>query len=102
MKERDGRNYQDLDELLHSRIRLAVVSVLVSVEEIDFTGLRERVGATDGNLATHTRKLEDAGYIEVRKSFVDRKPSTAYRLTETGREKLRQYVAKLEQFLGPL
>ena len=77
----DTDNYQRLDELLHSRIRLAVVSLLVTVEEMDFTLLRDRVGATDGNMNAHLKKLEEAGYIAVKKKFVERKPVTRYRPT---------------------
>ena len=93
-------DYQQLDDVIHSRIRLAVVSVLVSVEEAEFTFLRERVHATDGNLSIHLRKLEEAGYIEVKKGFVGRKPQSTYRLTEAGRKAFEAYVAALEKLIG--
>ena len=94
----DG-NYHLLDELLHSRIRLAVVSILVTVEEIDFTLLRNQVGATDGNMNAHLKKLEQAGYIAVKKKFIERKPVTRYRLTAKGRESFKKYVETLEGFI---
>ncbi len=92
-------NYQSLDELLHSRIRLAIVSILVMVEEIDFPALRDRVGATDGNLNAHLKKLEEAGYIGVKKKFIERKPVTRYRLTVKGRDSFKKYVETLEGFI---
>jgi len=95
----EAGNYQQLDELLHSRIRLAIVSILVTVEEIDFTPLRDRVGATDGNMNAHVKKLEEAGYIAVKKKFVDRRPVTRYRLTAKGRESFKKYVETLEGFI---
>ncbi len=93
-------DYQQLNDVIHSRIRLAVVSVLVSVEEAEFTFLRERVQATDGNLSIHLRKLEEAGYIEVKKAFVGRKPQSTYRLTEAGRKAFEEYVSILEKLVG--
>src|ERR1700754_3890165 len=93
-------NYQQLDDIIHSRIRLAVMSVLVAVEDAEFTFLRERVQATDGNLSIHLRKLEEAGYIEVTKGFVGRKPQSTYRLTESGRKAFETYIATLEKLIG--
>jgi DNA-binding MarR family transcriptional regulator len=98
-KTMEPGNYQSLNEILHSRIRLAIVSVLVTVEEIDFTALRNRVGATDGNMNAHLKKLEEAGYINVKKKFADRKPVTSYRLSARGRESFKKYVAALEGFI---
>lgn len=92
-------DYQQLDDIIHSRIRLAVMSVLVSVEEADFTFLRDKVNATDGNISVHLRKLEDAGYITVSKTFVDRKPATSYRLTAKGRKAFELYIERLESFI---
>lgn len=92
-------DYQQLDEMIHSRIRLAVMSVLASVDEAEFTYLRDRTGATDGNLGAHMRKLEEARYVNATKAFVDRKPVTRYRLTVAGREAFRRYVDRLERLL---
>lgn len=92
-------NYKSIDEVFHSRIRLAIVSILVGVEDADFSTLRKRVGATDGNMNAHLKKLEDAGYVAVKKRFVMRKPVTSYRLTEKGRDHFKRYVSILEGFI---
>jgi DNA-binding MarR family transcriptional regulator len=92
-------DYQQLDDVIHSRIRLATMAILAAVEDAEFTFLRGRVQATDGNLGTHLRKLEDAGYIEVHKTFVDRKPVSRYRLTSLGRRAFKEYVARLDRLL---
>lgn len=93
-------DYQRLDDLIHSRIRLAVVSILAGVEAAEFTYLRDRTGATDGNLGAHMKKLEEAGYVGVDKQFEDRKPVTRYSLTAEGREAFRRYVDRLETMIG--
>lgn len=92
-------DYQNLDDLIHSRIRLAIISVLVAVEEADFNFLKEKVNATDGNLSVHLKKLEDAKYISVKKEFVDRKPKTVYSLTKIGIKAFELYVAQLEKLI---
>lgn len=93
-------DYRQFDPLIHSRIRLAVLAILVSVEDAEFIYLREQVKATDGNLGAHLRKLEDAEYLQVTKRFADRKPVSRYRITRAGREAFRRYVDNLEQLLG--
>lgn len=93
-------DYQRLDDVIHSRIRLAVMSILATVEAAEFTYLRDRTGATDGNLGAHVKKLEDAGYVTADKRFVERKPVTRYSLTAEGREAFRRYVARLEAMLS--
>ena len=92
-------NYQQLDDIIHSRIRLAILSVLIAVDEVDFIFLREKVGATDGNLSTHLRKLEEAEYVQVQKQFVDKKPQTTYRLTLKGHKAFEEYVDRLEKMI---
>jgi DNA-binding MarR family transcriptional regulator len=92
-------DYQQLDDVIHSRIRLAVVAVLAAVDEADFTYLRDQVNATDGNLGAHLGRLEDAGYVTVRKKFVERKPISRYRLTREGRRAFADYVDRLERLL---
>ena len=92
-------DYRHLDPLIHSRIRLSVLAILGSVEDAEFTYLREQVRTTDGNLGAHLRKLEDAGYVHVSRSFVDRKPMSRYRIAEEGRAALRAYVDRLEQLI---
>ncbi|NOZ94676.1 MAG: transcriptional regulator [Acidobacteria bacterium] len=90
-----------LDPLVHAPIRLAVLSVLVVNEEAEFTFLRRLTGATDGNLATHLRRLEDAGYVEAEKRFVGRRPQTLYRMTARGRQAFERYLDELEALLPP-
>ena len=92
-------NYQQLDDIIHSRIRLAILSVLIAIDEADFIFLREKVGATDGNLSTHLRKLEEAEYVAVQKQFVDKKPQTTYKLTDKGRAAFEAYVNRLESMI---
>lgn len=91
---------KELDSLLHSQLRLAIVSLLLSVEEADFSYLKEHTEATSGNLSIQIDKLSAAGYIEVRKEIVGKKPRTSCRLTERGREALAEYVAALKEYLG--
>jgi len=93
--------FKEIDPLLHSRIRLAIMSVLVTVEEVDFNYLKESTGATDGNLSTHIYKLEEANYIEINKQFVDNKPKTMCSMTDKGRDAFRNYVKVLESMLHP-
>jgi DNA-binding PadR family transcriptional regulator len=88
-----------LDPVVHGQLRLAALSILSRLDEADFIFLRDKIGATDGNLATHLNKLAEARYISVHKSFVDRKPHTAYRITERGRNALLQYVSDLRSIL---
>ena len=92
-------DYQRLDDVIHARIRLAVMSILSGVESAEFTYLRDRTGATDGNLGAHLRKLEEAGYVEVEKRFEDRKPVSRYGLTGAGREAFGRYVDRLEAMI---
>lgn len=81
-----------LERLIHARMRLAIVSALAVNSALSFSELKAMLGATDGNLSVHARKLEDAGYIECTKSFRDRTPHTEYRLTEAGRQALDRYL----------
>ena len=79
-------DHNRLDDVIHGRIRLGVVAYLSAVESALFGELRDQVGATDGNLSAHLRKLEDAGYVRADKSFVNRKPQTRLSLTTNGRK----------------
>lgn len=92
-------DYNQLDDIIHSRIRLAIMALLASVERAEFTFLRDQIKATDGNLGTHLKKLEDAGYVSVRKHFVERKPLTDYVLTRKGRNAFSRYLEKLEELI---
>lgn len=93
---------RELDPLLHSQLRLAVVSLLLSVEEADFSYLKDKTQATSGNLSVQIDKLSEAGYIEVRKEIVGKKPRTSCRLTDKGRDALKEYVESLKEYLGKL
>ena len=95
----DNFDYHKLNELIHSRIRLAIISVLIVVDEAEFKFLKEKVKATDGNLSVHLRKLENAGYISVKKQFVGRKPVSSYKLTTEGRKAFEIYVKSLEKMI---
>jgi len=95
----DNFDYHKLNELIHSRIRLAIISVLIVVDEAEFKFLKEKVKATDGNLSVHLRKLENAGYISVKKQFVGRKPVSSYKLTTEGRKSFEIYVKSLEKMI---
>ena len=93
---------RELDPLLHSQLRLAVVSLLLSVEEADFSYLKDKTQATSGNLSVQIDKLSEAGYIEVKKEIVGKKPRTSCRLTDKGRDALKEYVESLKESLGKL
>jgi DNA-binding PadR family transcriptional regulator len=90
----------ELNPVIHGKLRLALLSLLSGVDEAEFTWLRAKTGSTDGNLGAQLMKLEEAGYIAVQKRFVDRKPQSLYRITDSGREALAEYVRALRQLLG--
>lgn len=90
----------ELDRLIHERMRLGIVSALAANDALSFGDLKEILGTTDGNLSVHARKLEDAGYIKVTKGFEDRKPKTEYRLTAKGRKALEGYLQQMESILS--
>lgn len=91
--------FEELDPLLHSQIRLAIISVLISVESAEFTHLLEKTGATRGNLSVQISKLQEAGYIEVRKSFRKNYPLTTCKITTKGVEAFEKYVKALQGYL---
>lgn len=88
-----------LDPLLHSELRLAVVSILIGVEEADFVYIRTETGATAGNLSVQIDKLQKAGYIEVEKGFKGKMPRTTCRITAKGREAFKEYVETLREYI---
>ena len=90
----------ELNPVIHGKVRLALLSLLVGVDEAEFTWLRAKTGSTDGNLGAQLLKLEEAGYVSMDKRFVLRKPQTVYRITELGRQALTEYVQALKQLLG--
>ena len=89
-------DHNRLDDVIHGRIRLCVVAYLSAVESALFGELRDQVGATDGNLSAHLRKLEDAGYVRAEKSFVNRKPQTRLALTAEGRRAWRAWLDRID------
>ena len=89
-------DHNAIDEVIHGRIRLGVVAYLSAVDSALFSELRDKVGATDGNLSAHLRKLEDAGYVRVDKSFVNRKPQTRLALTAAGRKAWAAWLTQME------
>ena len=91
--------FKDLDPILHSQLRLAVMSLLMGVKEAEFTFLREKTNATAGNLSVQIQKLKDAGYIDVVKQFKDNYPQTMCRVTPVGIKAFDQYVKNLQAYL---
>ena len=93
--------FKDLDPILHSQLRLAVVSLLISVKEAEFTFLKEKTNATAGNLSVQLNKLKDAGYIEVTKQFKENYPQTLCRITQQGVAAFETYVNALRSYMPP-
>lgn len=91
---------KELDPLLHSQLRLAVMSILMSVEEADFVYLKEKTESTAGNLSVQLEKLSSAGYISIEKGFVGRKTRTVCRVTDKGREAFETYVDALRSYIN--
>jgi DNA-binding MarR family transcriptional regulator len=89
-------DHNAIDDVIHGRIRLGVVAYLSAVDSALFSELRDKVGATDGNLSAHLRKLEDAGYVLAAKSFVNRKPQTRLALTAAGRRAWAAWLTQME------
>lgn len=97
-----GTTPGELDQLIHERLRLGIVSALAVHESLTFTELRELLQTTDGNLSVQARKLEEAGYVTCTKKFEARKPKSIYKLTARGRAALEEYLEKLADLLPPL
>ena len=93
--------FKDLDPLLHSQLRLAVMSILISTEEADFVFIREKTGSTAGNLSVQIDKLREAGYISVEKSFRGKLPRTTCRIMPAGISAFEKYVEALGGYLRP-
>ncbi|NQV03292.1 MAG: transcriptional regulator [Bacteroidia bacterium] len=91
--------FKDLDPLLHSQLRLAIISILISTSEADFVFIRETTGATAGNLSVQIDKLREAGYITVEKSFRGKIPRTTCRITPMGIAAFENYVEALQSYL---
>ena len=91
--------FKDLDPILHSQLRLAIISILISVKEAEFTFLKEKTNATAGNLSVQINKLKEVGYIDVIKQFKDNYPQTICKITSKGIDAFDQYVKNLQSYL---
>jgi DNA-binding MarR family transcriptional regulator len=91
---------KELDPLLHSQLRLGVISLLISVESAEFTFLKEKTNSTAGNLSVQLDKLSEAGYITIEKSFKGKKPLTTCKITKQGLKAFEEYVNALKQYIG--
>jgi DNA-binding HxlR family transcriptional regulator len=94
-----GRSSTSLDNLIHHRVRLGIVSALAAVESLTFNEIKALLDTTDGNLSVHARKLEEAEYVTCTKTFDGRRPRTEYRLTPVGRRELTRYLAHMEALI---
>jgi DNA-binding MarR family transcriptional regulator len=92
--------FKDLDPLLHSQLRLAVMSLLISLDSAEFTFLKEKTKSTAGNLSVQLDKLSEAGYINIEKSFKGKKPLTTCRVTKKGINAFEEYVNTLKQYIN--
>ncbi|MBI74403.1 MAG: transcriptional regulator [Oceanicaulis sp.] len=90
----------DIDDIIHGRIRLGVMTHLANTDVADFTELKTVLNATQGNLSIHLRKLEDAGYVAIDKSFLNRNPLTRVRMTPAGRKAFAAYIEAIGRLLG--
>jgi predicted transcriptional regulator len=93
--------YRDLDPLLHSQLRLAIVSLLMTSNEVDFNQIKETTNATSGNISVQIKKLQEAGYIEVVKSFKNNYQNTSLSITKKGIKAFEDYVESLKQYIKP-
>jgi len=89
--------HNNIDRVIHEPVRLAILKILTSAKEVDFNFLLTTLGLTKGNLATHTSKLETAGFIEVKKEFRGKIPHTSYRITKTGQREFQEYWENMSQ-----
>jgi len=94
-------DYRNIDDVIHSRVRLAIMSYLMTAKEADFTELKTVLKVSDGNLSTHLTKLETTGYVEQEKQFKNKKPQTMVRMTTDGEAAFRTYLEGLAAMIGP-
>ena len=97
----ESYDYREIDDIIHGRVRLALMAYLSGSGSADFGILKKRIGVTDGNLSIHLRKLEDAGYVRVEKRFRGRRPQTICHLTDKGRAAWIAYIGQMESLLNP-
>lgn len=93
--------YSDLDPLLHSQLRLAIISMLISSEKIDFTHIKDETKAAAGNISIQIKKLQEAGYISVEKTYMNNYPKTLLSITAKGIKAFESYVAELKKYIHP-
>ncbi len=93
--------YKELDPLLHSQLRLAIMSILIGTDEADFVFIREKTGASAGNLSVQLDKLNEAGYLKIRKSFRGKVPCTSCKITPLGIDAFEKYVRTLQEYIKP-
>lgn len=93
------KSFQELDPVLHSQLRLAVMSLLIAVKEAEFTYLKEKTESTAGNLSVQLQKLKEAGYIEMEKTFRDNYPLTTCKITTAGKKAFNKYVEALQEYI---
>ena len=93
--------YNDLDSLLHSQLRLAIISMLVTSEKVEFTHIKEETKAAAGNISIQIKKLQEAGYIDVEKTFKNNYPKTLISITDKGVKAFETYVNNLKKYINP-
>jgi DNA-binding MarR family transcriptional regulator len=93
-------SFNDLHKAFESRVRLGIMSALAVNDSLDFSALKQFLNVTDGNLATHIKKLEKEGFVEVEKSFIDNKPNTSYSMTPEGKTAFDDYLSLMEQIIN--
>jgi len=93
--------YNDLDPLLHSQLRLAIVSMLLTSEKVEFTHIKEETKAAAGNISLQIKKLQEAGYINVEKTFKNNYPKTMLSITDKGVKAFELYVKDLKKYINP-
>jgi DNA-binding MarR family transcriptional regulator len=97
-----GKNmFKDLDPILHSQLRLSIISTLMTVDEANFNFIKETTNATSGNISIQIKKLQEAGYIQVKKSFKNNYPNTSLSITNKGKEAFETYVNNLKKYINP-
>lgn len=93
------QDFQQINKAFESKVRLGIMSILMVNDSVDFNTLKEQLSLTDGNLASHSRALEELKYITCKKTFVGRKPKTIYKATKKGKEAFTEHILALERFL---
>ena len=99
MNDSPNLSADDINDLIHGRVRLAAMAYIAGAGDADFTAIKKAVNTSDGNMSVHLRKLEDAGYLAVTKGYNERKPQTTYALTDIGRAAWHDYLEKMRQLL---